>query len=229
MACIRAVTLDLDDTIWPFAPVAAQIDEALKGWLADHAPRTAERYDQAAVQEAVAAVRAKRDDLAHDMGAIRRAVMRRLLAAAGEDPDLAEPAFAVVYAARQRVELYPEAADALDRLAARVPLLAVTNGNADLGRTGVERWFTGCVAAGDLGVGKPHPRVFAAACEHLGLPAAEVLHAGDDLHTDVGGALAAGMRAVWVRRELPGAAPDGALVVGDLRALADLVDGLATS
>lgn len=224
MAPVRAVTLDLDDTLWPFAPVAAAIDAALTGFLAEHAPRTAERYDEAAVADAVAAVRADRDDLAHDLGAMRREVMRRLLRAAGEDPALAEPAFEVVWAARQRVELYPDAAAALDRMAARVPLLAVTNGNADLGLTGVQDWFEGCVAAHDVGVGKPHPRVFEVACERLALPATAVLHAGDDLRTDVGGALDAGLQAVWVQRESTGAAPDGAAVVRDLTALADLVE-----
>ncbi len=224
MPLVRAVTLDLDDTLWPFAPVAAGIDAALHRWLGEHAPSTAARYDRVVVAEAVATVRAERDDLAHDLGATRRAVLRLLLGAAGEDPALAEPAFDVVFAARQRVVLVPEAAAALDRMAARVPLLAVTNGNADLARTGVERWFAGCVAAHDVGVGKPHPRVFEVACERLDVAPAEVLHAGDDLHTDVGGALAAGLQAAWVRRDLPGELPDGAVGVRDLTALADLVE-----
>jgi HAD superfamily hydrolase (TIGR01509 family) len=224
MEPVRAVTLDLDDTLWPFAPIAVGIDEALSSFLEEHAPRTAAGYEEAAVAEAVAAVKAERDDLAHDMGALRRAVLEHLLEAAGEDPALAARAFEVVYAARQRVALYPDAAAALDRLAARVPLLAVTNGNADIALTGVDRWFGACVAAHDVGVGKPHPRVFTAACEHLGLPPGAVLHAGDDLHTDVGGALDAGLQAAWVRRGASGEAPAGAHVVEDLHALADLVE-----
>ena len=224
---IRAVTLDLDDTLWPFAPVAASIDAALEDWLAEHAPRTAARYDREVVDDALAAVRAERDELAHDLGATRRAVLRRLLEAAGEDPALAEPAFAVVFAARQRVVLYPDAEQALDRLAAQVPLLAVTNGNADIELTGVARWFAGCVSAQAVGVGKPHPRIFEVACERLALPPDAVLHAGDDLRTDVGGALAAGLQAVWVRREFPGDAPARATVVRDLAALADLVEQAA--
>lgn len=221
---IRAVTLDLDDTLWPFAPVALRIRAALDAFLAEHAPRTASRYEQAAVDEALAAVRKQRDVAAHDIGALRRAVLRHLLQAADEAPALAEPAFAAIYAARQRVELYPDAAAALDRLAARVPLLAITNGNADLGLTGVARWFTGCVAADEVGVAKPHPAMFSTAAERLGLAPGEVLHAGDDLETDVGGALAAGLQAVWVRRGAEGTCPTGAREVTDMSELADLVD-----
>ncbi len=229
MGPVRAVTLDLDDTLWPFAPIAGRIDAALSAFLEEHAPRTAAAYEPEAVADAVAAVRAERDDLAHDLGALRRAVMARLLEAAGEDPALAAPAFDVVYAARQRVALYPDSAAALDRLAARVPLYAITNGNADLGLTGVARWFQGCVAAQDVGVGKPDPRPFEVACEALGLAPAHVLHAGDDLRTDVGGALAAGLQAVWVRRDFEGEAPEGARTVRDMTALADLVEAEAQS
>lgn len=221
---IRAVTLDLDDTIWPFAPVTRKIDAALRGWMEEHAPGLAPTYSQAAVNDAIALVRAERDDLAHDLSGLRREVMRRLLAAAGEDPELAEPAFAVVYAARQEIELYPEAAAALDRLAALVPMWAITNGNADIGLTGVAHWFGGCVSAESAGVAKPAARPFELACSALGLPPADVLHAGDDLDTDVGGALAAGMQAVWVRRGADGEAPAGAHVVEDMGALADLVE-----
>lgn len=221
---LRAITLDLDETLWPFGPVAESIRTALDAFLAEHAPQTAARYEEAVVAEALAVVRKDRDDLENDIGALRRAVLRHLLEAAGEDPALADPAFSVIYAARQRVELFPDAAAALDRMAARLPLLAITNGNADLALTGVAHWFTGCVAAHDVGVAKPHPRIFAAACERLGEPAGAILHAGDDLETDVAGALAAGLQAVWVQREMVGRAPAGARTVRDLTALADVVE-----
>jgi putative hydrolase of the HAD superfamily len=220
---IRAVTLDLDDTLWPFAPVAVQIQEALTGWLAEHAPRTHVRHDPQTLAAELAAIRREHPEIAHDLGAVRREVLRRALAAADEDPALAEEAFEVIFAARQRVSLYPDAAAALDRLAARVPLLALTDGNADLERTGVARWFTGLVNAGDVGVTKPDPRMFAAASEHLGVAPAEILHAGDNLELDVAGALAAGFQAAWVRRDFEGTAPAGAHTVADLTALAELV------
>ncbi|WP_354702379.1 5-amino-6-(5-phospho-D-ribitylamino)uracil phosphatase YigB [Paraconexibacter sp. AEG42_29] len=221
---IRAVTLDLDDTLWPFAPVAVNIQSALSAWLAEHAPRTHASFDPAAVAPMLAAIRSEHPEIAHDLGAVRREVLRRSLAAADEDPGLAEEAFAVVFAARQKVELYPDAAAALDRLAARVPLLALTDGNADLELTGVARWFTGLVNAGDVGVAKPDRRMFDAASAHLDVPPEAILHAGDNLDLDVGGALAAGFQAAWVQREQDGSAPAGAVTVRDLTGLADLVD-----
>ena len=41
---IRAITLDLDDTLWPFPPIGARIERVLDDWLRTHSPRTAERF-----------------------------------------------------------------------------------------------------------------------------------------------------------------------------------------
>ena len=221
---IRAVTLDLDDTLWPFAPIAANVEAAIVGFLREHAPSTAERYDAQAAMETFTTVKAERADLAHDLGACRVEAMRRMLVAADDDPVLAEPAFELAYEVRQQVELYPDVPAALDRIAARYPIVAVTNGNADVERIGIGRWLSGVVASQDLGIAKPDTRIFAAACERLGVPADAVLHAGDDLHTDVGGALAAGLRAAWVHRDVVGDAPPAALRARDLGELADRLD-----
>ena len=48
-------------------------------------------------------------------------------------------------------------------------------------------------------VGKPAKRFFELAVANLALPAEHVLMVGDDIEADVGGALAAGLRAVQVK------------------------------
>ena len=41
---IRALTLDLDDTLWAIAPVITRAEAAQHAYLREHCPRTAERY-----------------------------------------------------------------------------------------------------------------------------------------------------------------------------------------
>ena len=41
---IRAITLDLDDTLWPFAPIGARVEHVQHDWLRANCPRTAERF-----------------------------------------------------------------------------------------------------------------------------------------------------------------------------------------
>lgn len=197
---IRALTLDLDDTLWPIWPTIERAEGVLHDWLARHAPRVVERHDRPAMRAVREAVARERPDWAHDLSALRRESIRRLLADAGEDEALAGPAFEAFFAERQRVELYGDALPALQRLSARWPLLALSNGNADLARIGLAAWFRGSLGARELGVGKPDRRIFDAACVRLGCAPHEVLHVGDDLALDVQGALHAGLQAAWVRR-----------------------------
>jgi putative hydrolase of the HAD superfamily len=41
---VHAITLDLDDTLWPVAPAIARAEAALDAWMQAHAPRAAVRW-----------------------------------------------------------------------------------------------------------------------------------------------------------------------------------------
>ncbi len=198
-AQLRALTLDLDDTLWPIGPTLARAEQALADWLAREAPATAVAWPPARMLALRQAIGRAHPGLAHDLSALRRLTLEEALRAAGDDPARAEAAFEVFLAARQRVELFPGVAETLDRLAARWPLYALSNGNADLGQTGIARWFRGSLSAREAGVAKPDPRIFRQACQRLGQAPVAVLHIGDDLRADVLGARAAGLRAAWLR------------------------------
>ena len=198
---LHALTLDLDDTLWPVGPTIARADTLMWQWLGRHAPATHGARDGATLAALRAAVARERPDWAHDMSAMRLETVRRALLAAGDDPALAEPAFEVFYSERQRVALYDDVLPALARLAARWPLVALSNGNADVRRVpGLAPFFHAALSARELGVGKPAPEAFAEACRRAGASPARTLHIGDDPALDVDGALAAGLQAAWVQR-----------------------------
>lgn len=199
-APIRAITLDLDDTLWPIAPAIALAESALESFLARHAPRAAERWPADERRQLRVQLDRERPHLAHDMSAQRRWMLERMLAEAGEDPSLAGPAYDAYFAARCRVEHYPDSLPALERLAARVPLAAVSNGNACLRTIGIDHLFAFQLGAGEHGAPKPDRGIFLAACERLGLPPGQVLHVGDDPLCDVAGARDAGLQACWINR-----------------------------
>ena len=73
---------------------------------------------------------------------------------------------------------------------------------------------------------KPRPEMFAAALAALGCAPERVLHVGDSIGSDLGGAAAAGIAAAWVNptgRALPAGLAPPRHVVSDLRELAPLV------
>lgn len=197
-----ALSFDLDDTLWPIWPTIERAERVLHGWLGQHAPATAARFDAAGLRALRNAVGERHPEWGHDLSRMRLESLREALVLAGDDPSLAEGGFVVFFEARQQVTLYADARDALHRLAARFPLIAVTNGNSELTRVGLDTLFRDSLSAIRFGVGKPDPRIFLAACERLGAAPGRVLHIGDDLMLDVNGALGAGLQAVWLRREV---------------------------
>ena len=199
---IKAITLDLDDTLWPIWPAIGRAEIALTTWLAEHAPRAAGTFADAAVRTAVREhVLVTRPEIGHDMSAVRREILRHVLHHAQEDVALVEPAFEVFFAARMKVDLYEDALPFLAFMAERWPIVAVSNGNADVGRVGIGGYFKGSFSASLFGVGKPDPRIFHAAASSVQVNPDEVLHIGDDPALDVLGGLNAGMQTVWLNRD----------------------------
>ncbi len=199
---IKAISLDLDDTLWPIWPTIARAESALHDWLALNAPQTAALYaSPQALRDIRNLVEQQRPDLAHDMTALRIESVRVALCNAGDNPQLAGPAFEVFIAERHNVSFFPDALPALEFLAARYPLVSLSNGNAEVSRMAMAPLFVGSVAAFKFGVSKPDRRIFHAAAQAAGVQPEQVLHVGDHALQDVLGARAAGMQAAWVNRE----------------------------
>ena len=229
---IRAITLDLDDTLWPVWPTIVRAEQVLHDWLVQHAPRTAQRYPVAAMRTLRDTIAAQRPDIAHDFTTQRRLTLQHALTDSGEDVALAEPAFEVFITQRNIVDLFPGTAQALARLAQRYPVAALTNGNADLSRIGIDQHFVFQLGAREHGVAKPHASIFHVACQRLGLRPDEVLHVGDDPELDVLGARRAGLRCAWINRDAAAWHPehdDPDYIVRDLHELAQRLDcGIAS-
>jgi HAD superfamily hydrolase (TIGR01549 family) len=228
---VLAITLDLDDTLWPFAPIGARIDQVLYEWMLQHSPATAAMYPVAAMREL--RERSFRDNphLHYDLSALRRLTLQEALENSGADLALLEPAYEAFYAARNQVEFYPDAVEALTRIAARVPVAALSNGNADLARIGLDHHFAFQLGSREHGAAKPAASIFHAACERLGVAPAHVLHVGDHVEMDVVGAMQAGLRGCWINRvehtwHHPSLQPD--LQFDTLTGLADWLDANAS-
>jgi putative hydrolase of the HAD superfamily len=198
---IKAISLDLDDTLWPIWPTIERAETALSAWLGAQAPGAAAVFADPDARLALRQhVVRSQPDIGHDLSTLRRESIRLALQRANEDTRLAEPAFEVFFAERMRVDLFDDALPALAFLAARYPVVALSNGNADLGRVGLAEYFVAGLSAQAFGVGKPDARIFHAAASSAGVAADAVLHVGDDAALDVLGGLGAGMQTVWLNR-----------------------------
>jgi putative hydrolase of the HAD superfamily len=107
-----------------------------------------------------------------------------------------------------RFRAYPEAAPALSVLRARgIRVVVASNWDCSLpqvlSQAGLAGLVDGVVASASVGADKPARAVFDAALELAGCGAGDAVHVGDSPTNDVAGAMAAGIRAVLVRRGEP--------------------------
>ena len=172
---IKAISLDLDDTLWPVWPTIGRAEAALQAWLSDHAPGTAALSADLALKQSIRAeINARHADRAHDLSFLRLQSIRALLQQAGDPVHLAEAAFEVFFAERQRVDLFDDALPALGFWSAKYPIVALSNGNADVHRVGIGQHFHASVSAQSLGVAKPDLRIFVAGAAAAGVAAGAV-------------------------------------------------------
>lgn len=218
MSCPRpfkAISFDLDDTLWPVASVLSHAEAKASEWFMAHAPRAlphlAPERRQVLRASALAEL-AQADPKRHDLHHLRTRVYQMALLAGGHDEALASAAFDVFHEARHAVEPYADVFAVLEELSRHFILIAITNGTAEVEKVGFARFFRLSVSPRSAGAAKPNAQIYRHACEALELSPDTVLHAGDDVDLDVIAARAAGLGVAWINRQKrpwpgPGAKP----------------------
>ncbi len=222
---IRAITMDLDDTLWEIHPVIHRAERRLYEWLGEHYPRITDKFSRNAIIEQRKEIALEFPQQDHDYTFLRRTVLGRIGVAANYGEQFVDEAMEVFDAVRNDVVVFPEVRPALEELRNDYRLIAVTNGNSNLQKIGIDDLFHDVVTASNAGVAKPAPEIFDVAVRAGGAKAHQTLHVGDHPEIDVEGARAAGLRSVWVNRSgqrWPNefAKPDGIVThVGQLQSL----------
>jgi len=202
------LSFDLDDTLWDNASVMRRAQTALFEHLDRQVPghfgadaATLQRYWQEYVGAHV--------EMRHDLPRLRQRFLSEWFARrdthAGGIVDLAwaereaERAYAVFDRERQRVQPHAGVDTLLQSLGARFTLVAISNGTVEVMALAIGRHFRMAVNAHKVGYRKPDPRIFHWTLQQLGFAvgAVPMVHVGDCPNDDVGGALAAGIEAIW--------------------------------
>jgi putative hydrolase of the HAD superfamily len=121
--------------------------------------------------------------------------------------------------------IHDDALDALDALASLdIPLSIISNWDERLRsllhQFRLDGYFETVIVSCEVGFTKPSPVIFEHAAKKIGALPGEILHVGDSLTDDVGGARAAGLQAVLIDRQ---AEPKAGERIASLRDLASWV------
>ncbi|GAA0856408.1 HAD-IA family hydrolase [Aliiglaciecola litoralis] len=200
MSTIKAISFDLDDTLYENHSLMITAEQQLQTYLREHYPQT-QKMQPADWRSVKRRHLQDTPELASDMGELRRRTLHSGLQQCGYQDQALKKAvsdcFDYFYYQRSNFQVNKTICSLLAELAEKVPLIAITNGNVNLQQIGIADYFTHCLKASLQQPMKPHPMMFDRAATILGIPHKQVLHVGDNLEKDVMGAIAAGMQSAW--------------------------------
>lgn len=128
---------------------------------------------------------------------------------------------------KQTARLYEDTIQILDALQGKYQLVLLTNGSPALQQLKLELtpvltpYFDKVVISGEFGRGKPDPAIFEHVLQLVKQDKQEVIMVGDNLDTDILGAVKTGITSVWINRK--DARPDLVKPDYEIRKLMDLI------
>lgn len=198
---VAALTFDLDDTLYDNRPVIQRTEQESLAFLRDNYEPLS-HFGPDEWKTLRAELRARDPEIYHDVTRWRWLSIHLALTRAGYDDRQATQAAdtAMDNFARWRscVTVPEETHRTLRALAEKVPLAAITNGNANPDLFGLSDYFRFVLRSGPDGRAKPYDDMYRTAADKLKIPLARILHVGDDLTTDVAGAVRCGMQSCWI-------------------------------
>ena len=204
---IKAISFDLDDTLYSNKPVMLAIAKKMIGYFAKHYPNQTQPLDQRFWSPFRRLAIRQQPDLAHDVVQVRLVCYRLGLMSLGLSENAAQQQAqaALDYFIQLRSDFtVPESSKKLlASLAEKYPLVAISNGNVDTQALELSQYFKHIYHAGWQNDGrllkqKPASDMFTVACEKLAIKPSQLLHVGDCGRSDIQGALNAGCQAVWL-------------------------------
>ncbi|MEI7255683.1 5-amino-6-(5-phospho-D-ribitylamino)uracil phosphatase YigB [Dickeya dadantii] len=198
---IEAITFDLDDTLYDNYEVIRRTEQESLRFLQHYHPGL-RAFTSEGLRQLRQELLAQEPEIYHDVTHWRWRSVHLAMSRVGMSPDDAAAGADAVMAEfarwRSRIAVPQETHDTLRALGQRWPLVAITNGNADPHACGLGDYFRFILRAGPDGRSKPWHDMYQLAAERLNLPLHNLLHVGDDLTTDVAGAIRSGVQSCWI-------------------------------
>ena len=198
---IKLITFDLDNTLWHTDPVIIRAEKVQWQWIVKLCPIANSVFTPASLQQLKLQTAKENPELRHKLSFLRFEFLFQLFIQCNIETKqarvFAEQVFAEFLQARNQVELFPGALTLLETLQQDYQVIALSNGNSDLTKIGLDHLFKAHYHAENVERPKPHADMFLAALEHAQVTANESLHIGDHPEQDIEAARQLGFKTVW--------------------------------
>ena len=197
---IRMITFDLDDTLWDNVPTITKAEIETRKWIENKVGKIdwGDLNDFLNLREELIK---KDESIKWDISKLRKEIFRRKLAHITPEKyrnKLVEDAFAVFISRRHEVKLFDGVEIALKQLSKNFLLGVLTNGNADIFRFNIGKYFSFSVSSLEAKNSKPNRAHFDKAIEIMeNIKFDEILHIGDHQVNDILAAYDLGIESLW--------------------------------
>lgn len=197
----KLITFDLDDTFWDIAPVIIKAEKDTRAWL----QKTVGEIEWGSMSDFMGI----REDLIKvmpslewDIGLLRKEIykqkLKNIVPNESERNELINTAYSMFLEKRHEVMFYDGVCDAIEKLSKKYHLGILTNGNADIFKYDIGRFFDFSISSFDVQDNKPNkPHFESAKNKYENISYEEIIHIGDHQINDVYGAYHLGMKAIW--------------------------------
>ncbi len=198
---LKLITLDLDNTLWNVTPTLIRAEKSLTSWINDNVPEAKPFYQKENLMSLRQQFNKQHPDKKYFPTIMRKTLLKQCFLQSGLSNNKAEEtmeaAFSIFIKERNNVDFFPETLNILKTLSKQYPIIALTNGNADLSLIGINDFFTAHFSAESTGKAKPDTRMFTEALATSGNKATQTLHIGDHPTEDIQTALSLGINTIW--------------------------------
>ncbi|MCL1126658.1 HAD-IA family hydrolase [Shewanella surugensis] len=198
---ITCLSFDLDDTLYDNRPIMRRAEQKLLDYLHEQFSATEQWYPNE-IMAIKAQLLRTHAGLVHDVSHLRQAAIAQGLVNAGYSNNQAHKgaveALQHFLHYRSDFTLSTSVMDLLEALKQKYPLIAITNGNVDAKRIGLDGMIEFALCPGNGMRMKPYGDMFHLALNTLNIDADRLMHIGDSSASDVRGAREAGCQAAWL-------------------------------
>tara|TARA_B100001109_G_scaffold52116_2_gene41892 strand:- start:56 stop:757 length:702 start_codon:yes stop_codon:yes gene_type:complete len=196
---IKLITFDLDDTLWDNMPTITRAEIDTRKWIEDRVGKIewGSFEDFLHLREELIL---EDESIKWDISKLRKEIFRRKINHVEPEKfknDLVNNAFNIFIKKRHEVILFDGVETAIKELSKKYQLGILTNGNADIFKFDIGKYFNFSISCLEAKDSKPNRSHFDKAKEITKINFNEMLHIGDHQINDIFGAFNLGIETLW--------------------------------